>query len=107
MPQGFEVYNAAGALVAGVTTRQPRVLGIITVNSNGSLVDAGFSTGSFWRVLYFFNSYNGPVMTSGAHSSQEAYISVTVAGTTMSWTETNHPTAPGTFTTTSIVYGVY
>lgn len=95
MPQGFQVWDGAGKLIADYTTRLSRIIGSVTVAANGSLTDVGFSTGTPFAV----------VCNSSASEEYSIALNVTFSGNTMSWTDLNGFTSyPASII---IMYGVY
>lgn len=89
MPQGFQAWDAAGNLIFDTADRLTRILGQTTVNGTaGNVVDARFATGTPWSVL-----------VSDDVDYERQGITVTFAGTTMSWTTGNFSGV--------LLYGVY
>lgn len=75
MPQGLQVWNAAGQLVLDVSERTGKVLGTTTIVAgvDGSVTDADFALGSFFFVATPKTTY--PTFRP----------TFTFAGTTLSW----------------------
>lgn len=77
MPQGLQIWNAAGDLVFDIGDRIMRMIGSFeTGGSAGSLVEPGFAAGTPWAFATVPStggvSYGGGTM-------------ITFSGTTMSW----------------------
>jgi hypothetical protein len=94
MPQGMQIWDASGNLILEISDRIARVLGVasITGGTDGSVTNAGFSTGTpFWACV--------PVA-----SGRAPVPDVSLSGTTLSWDFT-----PGIGYAPSyrLVYGVY
>lgn len=89
MPQGLQVWDAAGSLIVDTSVKLARLLGVQVVgvgNPSGNLVDANFAQGTPWYfIIGQLDPYNRP--------------DVSIAGTTLTWT------SRGSFTG-SIMYGV-
>lgn len=94
MPQGLQVWDAAGNLTLDLTDRIGRLLGIATLTSptDGNLTDAGFASGTPWFVCL---PYSG-----GASSTPD----VSIAGNVISW---DFVTGGSYSATYKLIYGVY
>ena len=94
MPQGLQVWDAAGNLILDLTDRLGRLLGIATLTNptDGNITDAGFASGTPWFVCL-------PI-SGGAVSTPQ----VGVAGNVISWDFI----AGGNYATNyKLIYGVY
>lgn len=76
MPQGLQIFNAAGALQLEITDRITRILGNTgPVTGSGSVTDSGFSTGTAWWTV---------VPVASIDPLQDSF-NVSVAGNVLSW----------------------
>lgn len=91
MPQGLEVYDSSGVLKLSITDRLSRVLGSIDISTNGSIIVAGFADGTPWVTFLPWAFVNVPKMPS-----------ISVSGTTLSWTYPGSGNVSGT-----LIYGIY
>ncbi len=93
MPAGLECYDAQGRLMFSATDRLARVLGVVNTNAaDGSLIDVGLATGE----AYF--AFFPAAMTGGWY-----WPTVTVSGTTLSWSYAGASSRVAGF----ILYGIY
>lgn len=91
MPQGLQIFDAAGNVIFDTNVRAGRVLGVASVvaATAGSVTNAGLATGTpFWAFQTTTTSYFTAAPT------------ISVSGTTLSWGA--EAGAAG-----NIVYGVY
>lgn len=78
MPQGLEVYDAAGNLVCGLTSRIPRILGSVSTGTGSGLItNTAFATGT--PFAWFASDGNEFIVGSGAMKT------VSFSGSVMSW----------------------
>ena len=91
MPQGLQIWNAAGQLTLDLNDRITKILGIITVNAAGSLSDAGFALGTPFCIVLNVNVALSP----------NRIATVTFSGTTMTWNNS------GSGATAQLIYGIY
>jgi hypothetical protein len=92
MPAGLEVYDAAGVKILGTNDRLCRVLGSISISSNGSYTHTGLSNaGQPWAAFFSAGSFGA--LYYPAH--------VTISGDTITWT---YPT--GSSSSGRVMYGV-
>lgn len=92
---GYKQWDEYGTVVMDDTTNSVfRILGVVDTNgSNGSVTDAGFSAGTFWFTLNSQWDLTGTAIT--------VQPSVSLVGTTMSWTYSTSTTL-----NTTIAYGI-
>jgi len=92
MPQGLQVFDAAGNLQVDIGSSLGRVLGSVdTSASSGSISDDGFSHGTPFFIVVTQDEGRPP--------------SVSISGTTMTWTYASaSPYYPNIATT--IIYGI-
>ena len=75
MPQGIQIWDAAGNLIMEYTDRVGRVIGSVDItaaNQSGSVSNAQFAAGGGWYFLF---------------GSAENHPTVSIAGTTLTWTQ--------------------
>lgn len=78
MPQGIQVWNAAGTLVLDTSRRAARILGFeLIYNVAGSVTNAGFATGSPWAA---FNAY-----TTWFDRKEIGQLNARFSGNTLLW----------------------
>lgn len=95
MPQGLQVWNAAGVLILDTPMRLGRVLGTASIgNTNGSVSNALLTTGTPFWFVYSLNA-NAAVYQPV----------VSVAGSTLSWTWAASGASYNT--PCALIYGVY
>lgn len=93
MAYGIRVRDAAGNITMDTNYQAGRIIGVVEVNGNGSMVVPGLAQGiPFWVVV--------PLIAGGSNR----YPRVSVAGTTMSWSYSNSGNYPNG--SCRIFYGV-
>lgn len=88
---GFRAWDASGNITQDITDRLPRIIGVLTLSSNGSVIinEAGSQNDIFFNVVSL--------------SSNPVVPNISVSGTTLSWSNID-----GTWATQAIlIYGVY
>ncbi|MCY0385667.1 hypothetical protein OVY01_00105 [Robbsia sp. Bb-Pol-6] len=96
MANGLRCWDASGNLTLDVTDRLTRFLGSLsTGTAAGSASIAGFSTGTPW--IHVLDSVNPSAATTQAPS-------VSISGTTISWSYASTTLAKRAVT---VLYGVY
>lgn len=94
MPQGIEVYNAAGRLVFNSDGRVSRSIGSASITGvDGSVTDAALLTGD---PVFFF--------VSDPSFAYRVYPTFSISGSTISWT---YPATGGLKINGTLIYGVY
>lgn len=97
MPQGIQIWDAAGTMIMDTTTWCGQVLGNFTLaggRAAGSTVDARLSQGRPWVMVLPFNGNEG-----SAPGGNPITDVVTFSGTTISWNAS--PNA------VQVIYGIY
>ena len=91
MPQGLQVFDAAGNVIVDTSTRLGRVLGSATIgpSGSGSITNASFALGTPWCMIY----------NSSSFPTYEPVISF--SGTSLLWSFAY------TSSSYTIVYGIY
>lgn len=79
MPQGLEIYDASGTLVAGINTRLSRLIATI----NPGIVDGSQSFPGLGNALVAILADYAQPQNNGFRGG---YPTVSVSGTTVSWT---------------------
>ena len=97
MPAGLQIWDADGTNILNTNMRIARIVGVVTVASNGSLYDARMTTG----VPFGYGQVNGAVLRPNSPLVSTAYVSF--SGGTVSWVVSE--LAAGQSVT--IYYGVY
>lgn len=94
MPQGLQVWDAAGNLIVDVTSRLGKILGVtdVTAGVDGSVTNANFAAGSYFFVLT-------PIAT---YSTFRPTMSFNAGTNTLSWAWEGRPGV-----NCKLVYGVY
>jgi len=92
MAHGLYVTSPTGKVTISPSYRMGRFLGSLRVTGPGSLSVPAFSQGTPW---YFYQEVNG---------LKDAYITLSVSGTTLSWT---HTSRFGQTVDAIIFYGVF
>lgn len=103
MPQGLQIFDAAGLVGFDTTDRVCRVLGTITNTNdgNGSQVVPEFSQGTPWYIAM-------PALNSFYYGSDYMPPNITISGTTISWAKrSNDPYFGSNQSFSYIIYGVY
>lgn len=98
MPQGLQVFNGSGLEELSLTTRIPKILGTVAVNSNGSLaitVPAGNTP---------FAMFVPDAIYQGVGY---AYPSVKIVGSVIQWSYSNRDYAITSYVPGTITYGCY
>ena len=97
MPQGLQVWDAAGNMLVDTTTWMSQVLGSFELPADhaaGSTTDAGLATGRPFVVVLPYEGNLGAESTGNPIANQ-----VTVSGTTISWNAAK--------VGCRVIYGVY
>lgn len=107
MPQGLQIWNAAGALVLDTTRRVGTILGFIDqpiaagVPYNGNVADAGFARGQpFYHIVQYpwEENFNSAID-----------VNVTIAANNLSWqiADNQYGSAANVYGRVKILYGYY
>lgn len=98
MAHGLRTWDDAGNLMIDITTRLSRILGVVALPRNGSLINAGLLTGTGFAVQ----------LSSAATEEYSIVLNFTFSGSTLSWVDhdnlynsTDYPA------TIALLYGVY
>ena len=96
MPQGFQVWDAAGALILDTNSMLGRILGTVAASgSTGSIDHGGLTTGRPFYVCVSSDNGTGVGVM---------YPNVTISGSTLSWSYDGGGQSIGT---AIIFFGVY
>lgn len=97
MPQGLQVFDENGNVVADMTSRSSKILGTVNTNGrNGSLTDNRLLDGNLWVAIEKIEP-TGIADVIG--------LEVVANGSTLSWT--HHRTSSVSFYNFRFVYGIY
>ena len=85
MPQGLQVFDAAGNLTCDITDRLSRILGIVDIaaGASGNLTNAGFSQGTGYWIC---------VSRTGSGGYFNVVPRFALSGNTLSWVTDGLPT---------------
>ena len=97
MPQGIQVFDENGQIIADMTSRTSKILGTVNTNGrNGSLTDNRLLDGNLWVAIEKMEP-TGIADVIG--------LEVVANGSTLSWT--HHRTSSVSFYNFRFVYGIY
>lgn len=97
MPQGIQVFDESGQIIADMTSRTSKILGTVNTNGvNGSLTDNRLLDGNLWVSIEKMEP-TGIADVIG--------LEVVANGSTLSWT--HHRTSEVSFYNFRFIYGIY
>lgn len=97
VPQGIQVFDESGQVIADMTSRTSKILGTVNTNGvNGSLTDNRLLDGNLWVAIEKMEP-TGIADVIG--------LEVVANGSTLSWT--HHRTSSVSFYNFRFVYGIY
>lgn len=77
MANGVQVWRADGKVLVSTDKRMGRIMGVYGATGPGSITIPALSQGTPWAIVQDKNGL------------REAYLTITISGTTISWTQTS------------------